>query len=281
MKTTTPNTLQNHTLVYDKDCPMCCVYTKIFMKTGILDENGRTPFGAEQFSLKDWDYNRAQNEIALINRSDQTVTYGIDSMFKVVGHRFKWLNPLFRWKPFYWFMKKLYSFISYNRKVIAPPPKNPAEVTCTPDVNLKYRWLYIIFAIVMAAGLCAGALLNIPGYEFIPAFLTLSIIITLRFTVQMGLTYLTDRKAPLLDYLGNLATVNLVLAALVAPIFIAVSLGEGFFYFIPLYLVVLMYFINRMHVRRLKSLKMTGELMGLWVLQWLFIPLVFMLILTA
>jgi predicted DCC family thiol-disulfide oxidoreductase YuxK len=34
-------TLENHTLFYDKDCPMCNIYTARFIKTKMLDANGR------------------------------------------------------------------------------------------------------------------------------------------------------------------------------------------------------------------------------------------------
>ena len=37
-------TLENHTLLYDEDCPLCQVYSSGFIKTGMLDQNGRQPF---------------------------------------------------------------------------------------------------------------------------------------------------------------------------------------------------------------------------------------------
>ncbi len=36
-------TLRNHTLIYDKECPMCNLYSKGFIQSGMLDENGRKP----------------------------------------------------------------------------------------------------------------------------------------------------------------------------------------------------------------------------------------------
>ncbi len=30
-------TLENQTLLYDEDCPLCQAYTSAFVKTGILD----------------------------------------------------------------------------------------------------------------------------------------------------------------------------------------------------------------------------------------------------
>lgn len=37
-------TLENQTLLYDKDCPLCQAYTTGFIKAGMLDKNGKKPF---------------------------------------------------------------------------------------------------------------------------------------------------------------------------------------------------------------------------------------------
>ena len=37
-------TLANHTLLYDKECPMCNLYTAGFIKANMLDQNGRKAF---------------------------------------------------------------------------------------------------------------------------------------------------------------------------------------------------------------------------------------------
>jgi predicted DCC family thiol-disulfide oxidoreductase YuxK len=37
-------TLENHTLLYDEDCSLCKVYTTGFIKTGMLDQNGRQAY---------------------------------------------------------------------------------------------------------------------------------------------------------------------------------------------------------------------------------------------
>ena len=43
-------TLENHTLLYDKDCPMCEVYSSTFIKCGMLEKDGRENFS--QMSAK-------------------------------------------------------------------------------------------------------------------------------------------------------------------------------------------------------------------------------------
>ena len=34
-------TLENQTLLFDEDCPLCRIYTSRFIKAGMLDENGK------------------------------------------------------------------------------------------------------------------------------------------------------------------------------------------------------------------------------------------------
>ena len=61
-------TLKNHILIYDKDCPMCAVYSSAFIGSGMLDKNGREAFC--EISLEDknlLDYNL---DVATINESD-------------------------------------------------------------------------------------------------------------------------------------------------------------------------------------------------------------------
>ena len=112
-------TLQNHTLIYDNECPMCNIYSKGFIKSGMLDESGREAFTELSFKNKNLiDFNRAKNEIALVDHSKNKVIYGLDSLLLIIGNSFPTLEKIARIQPLYWFFKKLYSFVSYNRKQI-------------------------------------------------------------------------------------------------------------------------------------------------------------------
>src|SRR5688572_9342627 len=111
-------TLRNHTIVYDDECPLCDLYTGAFVKTGMLDGDGRVPFSKMPVEVsKQVDHRRACNEIALVNTETGKVIYGIESLMTIVISRYDFLRPLFAWNVFRWLMKKFYSFISYNRKV--------------------------------------------------------------------------------------------------------------------------------------------------------------------
>ncbi|MCD9855631.1 DUF393 domain-containing protein [Epilithonimonas sp. JDS] len=117
-------TLQNHILIYDNDCPMCNVYSKGFIKSGMLDENGREAFSEISPEIKNKiDFHRSKNEIALINTKENKVIYGLESLLTIIGNSFPTLEKIAITKPLYWFFQRLYKFVSYNRKQIILPQK--------------------------------------------------------------------------------------------------------------------------------------------------------------
>ncbi|RKR82442.1 hypothetical protein BDD43_2622 [Mucilaginibacter gracilis] len=137
-------TLQNHLILFDAECPMCNLYTKAFVATGMLDENGREAYQqypAETCPLLN--RQRAVNEIALINRSTGEVTYGVRSLLKIFTSVVPVLGPLFSFAPLVWLLSKFYAFISYNRRVIIPAVTDDYQYQ--PTFRLSYRLLYIAF----------------------------------------------------------------------------------------------------------------------------------------
>ena len=71
-------TLQNHIILFDDECPMCQVYTKAFVKTGMLPENGRTSYQQIPESICPLvDRQRAANEIAMVNTENGEVTLSL------------------------------------------------------------------------------------------------------------------------------------------------------------------------------------------------------------
>ena len=78
-------TLNNHVILYDAECPMCSVYTKAFVQTGLLGTDGRAPYQSlNENTCPLVDRQRAVNEIALVNQETGEVTYGIKSLFKIL-----------------------------------------------------------------------------------------------------------------------------------------------------------------------------------------------------
>lgn len=199
-------TLNHHVLIFDEDCPICRAYTGAFIKSGILDKNGRKAYcsmDSETSVLLDLD--KARNEIALVNTKTGNVIYGIDSLFTLLAHAFPFFGPLFRFTPFKWFMKKVYSFISYNRKVIVP--SDHEKVGCVPDFSLKHRWAYVVFTWLVTSlvltnysGLLQGL---IPTSMFFREFL----ICGGQIVFQSFILFFIARSR-ILDYLGNMMTIS-------------------------------------------------------------------------
>ena len=213
-------TLENQTLLYDEDCPLCRVYTSGFIKAGMLDENGKKPYcqlSAEEQNFID--VKRASNEIALVDNENKTVIYGIDSLLKVIGFSFPWMEKIGNLKPIKFFLKKLYSFISYNRKVIIPSKiKKEIKLQCVPDFNYKYRILYILFA---------ATITTFVLYKFSDSIRILpkstilrELILALGQIVFQSLFLIKFEKKIILNYVGNLMTVSLMGSLLLLPILI-------------------------------------------------------------
>lgn len=139
--------LANHVLIYDKDCPLCSTYTKLFLKFGFLDKNGRMAYQEMDFTNTPIDAEIAKNKIALINSNTKEVSYGIDAITKVIGNSIPFVSFFMKYKPLHWFMSQLYSLISYNRKIIIPV--NCKNLTsCNPSKNWFWRMAFILLCMV-------------------------------------------------------------------------------------------------------------------------------------
>lgn len=213
-------TLENQTLLYDEDCPLCRVYTSAFIKAGMLDENGKKPYC--QLSAKEQnfiDVKRASNEIALVDNENKTVIYGIDSLLKVIGFSFPWMEKIGNLKPIKFFLKKLYSFISYNRKVIIPSKiKKEIKLQCIPDFNYQYRILYVLFATTITTFI----LYKFSDFIAILPKPTIAreLILVFGQIVFQSLFLIKLDKKIILNYIGNLMTVSLMGSLLLLPILI-------------------------------------------------------------
>ncbi|MGU3376472.1 hypothetical protein [Chryseobacterium sp. M5A1_1a] len=254
-------TLKNHTLIYDNECPMCTIYSKGFTKCGMLDGDGREAFTEISVRNKSLiDFDRAKNEIALVDHDKNEVAYGIDSLLLIIGNSFPLLEKMARIQPLYWLFKKLYSFVSYNRKQIIPSKKDNTEQSCVPDFNLKYRLGYMAFVAIFSAyilSLFSGKL----GLNLAPNFFR-------EFAVCLGQilwqtiflkAYLKDK---IWDYLGNMMTVSLIGTLLLIPALIMNF--TPVFYLIYFGIVVFIMFLE--HLRRCKILKLNYFPTISWIL---------------
>ncbi len=267
-------TLKNQTLLYDQGCPLCSVYTDGFIKTGMLDENGRKAYcELSDVTYNFVDFNRATNEIALVDTHNKTVVYGIDSLLKVIGFSFPWISKIGYLKPINFFLRKLYSFISFNRKVIIPSNiKKEERLECVPDYNYKYRILYILFA----------ALITIPvlyHYSYSLSILPKStivreVLLTFGQIIFQSIFILTLDKKVVLNYIGNLMTVSLIGSLLLIPILLLdtiINIPENLF-LIWFGLTVFVMFTE--HYRRIKILELPTYLTYTWVVYRMIVLLI-------
>jgi hypothetical protein len=262
-------TLENQTLLYDADCPLCRVYTKGFIDVGMLDGNGKKPYcqlsDDEQFFV---DVKRASNEIALVDNVNKTVIYGIDSLLKVIGFSFPWMEKVGNWKPVKYFLKKLYSFISYNRKVIIPSRKNKEiKLQCVPDFNYKYRFIYIGFAWLISSFLDFNYLksLHLEYSNF--SLIAFGIFIQMPF---QGLFLFNLKKEIILNYIGNLMTISLFGSLVLIPILILNQFLDVNYYFHLIYFGITFLILVYEHYRRLNVLELPKYIIITWVVQLCF-----------
>jgi len=259
-------TLKNHTIFYDEVCPMCNAYTGAFLKTGMLDKEGRQSYQNMSctYSAK-IDTARAVNEIALINKETGEVEYGVKSLFLIIGNAFPFFKPLFRFKPFEWLMDKCYKFISYNRRVIMPSVKGKTGNMNDPSFNLRYRISFLVFTWIVTAFVLynySKLLTGIipPGNSYREFLICGGQIFWQLFFVSF-----TD-KSKAWDYLGTMMTVSfagglLLLTGIGILKFLspAPAVYAGYFILVAAWMLF-------EHIRRVKILKLNAMLSVTWVL---------------
>lgn len=258
------NTLKNHLILFDADCPLCKVYTQGFVNLGILDKKGRLSY--QEFPANTCpvlDRQRAVNEIAMINQETGEVTYGINSLFKIFGTVVPFLKPLFEFGPFVWLMSKVYAFISYNRRVIIPADKSNYELQ--PGFKLNYRiaylfftWLATAYILSFYAKLMTGPLPEGSAYR---EFLICGGQIFFQGWV-IGLVNKNKRW----NYLGNMMTISFIGALLLLPGLLAANwIKLDPLYYIAWFMCVagIMFLL---HIKRSKLLGVGYLLTCSWVL---------------
>lgn len=257
-------TLKDHVILYDEVCPMCNLYTGAFIKSGMLDDKGREPYQNMDCRLKGFiDTRRAVNEIALVDRNTGEVFYGVRSLFRVLEHSFPVFRPLFRFRPFAWLMGKIYSFISYNRRVIMPAAAEAVSPEHNPSFNLKYRLLYLLFTWLLTATLLYSYshLLQgvVPASNFYREFLVCG-----GQMIWQGLIlFFLDRKK-VWDYLGTIMTISFAGGLLLGLVSLLSGLVDEPLFFAGAFMAVAGLMLLE-HIRRTKLLRITWIMTLTWV----------------
>jgi predicted DCC family thiol-disulfide oxidoreductase YuxK len=259
------NTLKDHLILFDAECPMCQLYTKAFVSTGLLDKNGRAAYQEypeQACALVDWQ--RAVNEIALVNQKTGEVTYGIESLLKICAVALPVLRPLFSFKPFLWLMSTLYAFVSYNRRVIIPGLVTEQSFRFQPGFKKHYRIAYLTFSWLVTSYILFNYGKLMTG--ILPqANISREFIICGGQIVFQAFVILFYKKEKIWDYLGNLMTISLAGALLLLTISALGNLlhFNSDAYFISFIIVVSLMFLE--HIRRSKILKISYLMTFTWV----------------
>ena len=259
-------TLKNHLILFDSECPMCRVYTRAFVQSGMLAKDSRAAYQTKMETVCPLiDRQRAVNEIAMVNTQSGEVTYGIASLFKVIGTAWPVFGPLFRFKPFVWLMSKVYAFIAYNRRVIIPAGKNEAAYAYQPAFKLHYRLGWLLFTwlgtgciLTAYAHLLTGIIpLGGPWREY---FICGGQIIF------QGAVISTFARQKLWNYLGNMMTISFggsLLLLLMLGIAHLIKLPPAMF---ALYFMGVAGLMFLEHIRRAGLMGLGWVLTATWVL---------------
>ena len=241
-------------LIYDDDCPLCVAYTSAFVKTGLLTREGRKSFTAVTPKLLHTiNWQRSVNEIPLLDPTTKQVWYGIDALLEILGQKCALIKTIGRFTPVNWFLKKLYSFISYNRKVIVAVKTSPFKVDCTPSFNLFYRVLFLaIFLVVntlMIIPVHQHLFTQLPGYSLSLTQLLILHAIMVAFNCTIAL-FLPQKTA--LEYLGQVNMLTLVTNLLLIPLvitdtFIQPGNWVNYGYLILVSIVIFLEYFRRMN----------------------------------
>lgn len=161
-------------------------------------------------------------------------------------------------------MRKLYSFISYNRKVIIPSKINKEiKLQCIPNFNYKYRFLFIGFATVVttiALYYYSFLIISLPKTNIIREF-----IITLGQLIFQSLFLLKLDKKVIFNYTGNLMAVSLMGSLLLLPMLVLQTVFNISENTILVWFTITTFIMFMEHYRRIKILELPTYLCLTWV----------------
>ena len=240
-------------LVYDDACPLCVAYTGAFVKTGLLTPEGRQPFSsATPELLHSINWQRSKNEIPLLDPVTKQVWYGIDALLEILGQKCHAIKTIGHLKPVNWLLKKLYSFISYNRKVIVAVKASPLQIDCTPSFNVFYRALFMLLFLV------ANTLMLLPVHQYLLTQIPMYSLSTRQLLLLHGAIVIINcllalflPKQTAFEYLGQVNMLTLITNLLLIPLLITDALLQPHHWLNYLYLSLLTIVIFKEYFRRM------------------------------
>jgi predicted DCC family thiol-disulfide oxidoreductase YuxK len=240
-------------LVYDDACPLCAAYTGAFVKSGLLTNEGRKAFSnASPELLQRINWQRSRNEIPLLDPHTRQVWYGIDALLEILGQKLPFIKTIGTYQPVNWLLKRLYNFISYNRKVIVARKTAPLSIDCTPAFNWFYRILFML--VFMVFNTLALYLVHTHLLQHLSFYnLSAGAVIAVHF-ILVGINCVLACRLPkqqAAEYLGQINMLALITNLLLIPLMITNAFyfpGKAVNY---MYLVLLTVVVMKEYLRRM------------------------------
>lgn len=229
MKTTTcprPFPAEHKVIVYDDTCPMCSLYTKAFVQTGMLKAENRIGFSQLEHNelIGALDPVRSRHEIPLLDREGGATLYGVDALVYILRQRLPFIAWAMKVPGVAASVRELYAVISYNRRVIIPSSGRTTGVDCTPDFHTGYRLIFIAFALLFLA--CAVLLFLLVGFG-LPFTTCMAMLVPVYSALALhgAIAYRVLGKSTM-EYAGHSA-VTLILFALPTLVAVGISTITG------------------------------------------------------
>jgi len=259
-------TLKNHQILFDAECPICQTFTHAFVESGMLNSDGRTSY--QELSPQACpmlDMSRAVNEIALVNQETGEVTYGIESLFKLLAVSFPILQPLFTFQPFVWLMSKLYAFIAFNRRVIFPAAHSTNSYKLQPTFRLGYRLAYLGFTWILTSITLSAYAPLLSGLVPVGSAYREYLICGGQILFQGVIIGMIDGKKRW-DYLGNMMSISFVGSLLLLPVLLLAQWLNIHPILYAAWFIAVAGLMLMEHTRRCRLLALSWKLTASWVL---------------
>lgn len=262
-------TAAQHVLIYDRNCPFCNWYTGIFVRSGFLAPEGRMPYNeVMDDTTYDFDRDLARNKIALVERETGTTYYGVDSLLVVLGNKAPLIRRIGMLAPVHFLLERLYGFISYNRKVIAPSDCH-GSCNCIPNRSVPRRIAFIVFCALLV-NLATGLYFHTQLAPFFIGGRNSDLVFFAAQLPFQGLFFRLLKQHNFYDYAGNLAFVSALGALILTGFHLGLqflhSLGIAIELLQPLCFGIVLTFMFYEHNRRLKLLHLSPLLSLTWIL---------------
>lgn len=219
--------LNNHKLLLDNTCSICTIYGNCFVRHSFINEASISSFQhiEEKYAVH-IDMAQAQRKIALYDIQSKSSLYGMDAILRIIQTKHSNIAKALRSPFIYWILNVLYSFISYNRKIIVRPSLSVEGRRCNPPFHKACRLAYLLIT-----ALLTGLILK---HYYNPIFIGLGWSLNpwteyLICFAQIIFQYFSFKyffKTSPLHYLGHMSTVSMMGGLLLLPMLLLSSLVE-------------------------------------------------------